>query len=51
MAELTRPGEVLVTREVVEESESSGCRFTPIGPVELKGASGAAELHSAHRGT
>jgi class 3 adenylate cyclase len=49
IAEYARPGEVLVTREMVEESEDSGCRFTPIGPVELKGVSGAVELHSAHR--
>jgi adenylate cyclase len=51
IAEYARPGEVLVTQEVLEESEGSGCRFTPIGPVELKGVSGAVELHSAHRGT
>ena len=50
IAEYARPGEVLVTREVVEESEGSGCRFTQIGPVELKGVSGAVELHAAHRG-
>ena len=50
IAEYARPGEVLVTREVVEESEGSGCRFTEIGPVELKGVSGAVELHAAHRG-
>jgi adenylate cyclase len=49
IAEFARPGEVLVTREVVEESEGSGCRFTPIGPVELKGVSGTVELHSVHR--
>ena len=51
IAEYARPGEVLVTREVVEESQGSGCRFTQIGPVELKGVPGAVELHVAQRGT
>jgi adenylate cyclase len=50
IAEYARPGEVLVTQEVVDESQDSGCRFTQIGPVELKGVSGAVELHAAHRG-
>lgn len=50
IAEYARPGEVLVTQEVVDESGGSGCRFTQIGPVELKGVSGAVELHTAHRG-
>jgi adenylate cyclase len=50
IAEYARPGEVLVTREVVEESKGSGCRFTEIGPVELTGVQGAVELHSAQRG-
>ncbi len=50
IAEYARPGEVLVTQEVVEEAEGSGCTFTEIGPVELKGVSGAVELHSARRG-
>ena len=49
IAEYARPGEVLVTQEVVDESEGSGCNFTKIGPVELKGVSGAVELHAAHR--
>jgi adenylate cyclase len=50
IAEYARPGEVLVTQEIVEESQGSGCRFSRIGPVELKGVSGAVELHAAHRG-
>jgi adenylate cyclase len=50
IAEYARPGEVLVTQEVVDESQESGCHFTQIGPVELKGVSGAVELHAAHRG-
>jgi adenylate cyclase len=53
IAEYARPGEVLVTRDVVEESEGSSAvlHFTEIGPVELKGVSGAVELHAAHRGS
>jgi class 3 adenylate cyclase len=50
IAEYARPGEVLVTQEVVDESRGAGCRFTQIGPVELKGVSGAVELHAASRG-
>jgi adenylate cyclase len=52
IAEYARPGEVLVTQEVVDEALSSkaACRFTEIGPVELKGIGGPVHLHSAHRG-
>jgi adenylate cyclase len=49
IADYARPGEVLVTQEVVDEATSSGCRFTEIGPVELKGVAGAVRLHAAHR--
>lgn len=50
IAEYARPGEVLVTREVADEARDSGCRFTEIGPVELKGVQGTVQLLSAHRG-
>jgi adenylate cyclase len=50
IADYARPGEVLVTQEVVNESRGSGCRFTEIGPVELKGVSGTVQLHAAQRG-
>jgi adenylate cyclase len=50
IADYARPGEVLVTQEVVNESQGSGCRFTEIGPVELKGVSGTVQLHAAQRG-
>ncbi len=52
IAEYARPGEVLVTREVVDAATASnaGCRFTEIGPVELKGVPGPVHLHAAHRG-
>ena len=49
IAEYTRPGEVLVTQEVVDAAADSGAAFWEIGPVELKGISGAVRLHAAHR--
>jgi adenylate cyclase len=49
IAEYARPGEVLVSQEVVDASEGSSVLFTGIGAVELKGVSGTLVLHSAHR--
>ena len=49
IAEYARPGEVLVTQEVVDASRVAGATFTEIGPVELKGISGVVRLHVAHR--
>jgi class 3 adenylate cyclase len=49
IAEYARPGEVLVTQEVVNAAEGTPVTFTEIGPVELKGVSGTLRLHSAHR--
>jgi adenylate cyclase len=49
IVEYARPGEVLVSQEVVEAAEGSPVCFTPIGPVELKGVSGPLRLNSAHR--
>ena len=49
IAEFARPGEVLVTQEVVEEADVAGVEFREIGPVELKGIGGAVNLHAAHR--
>jgi adenylate cyclase len=48
IAEYARPGEVLVTQEVVDASAGVDVTFTEIGPVELKGISGV-RLHAAHR--
>jgi catechol 2,3-dioxygenase-like lactoylglutathione lyase family enzyme len=48
IAEYARPGEVLVTQEVVDTSAGVDVTFTEIGPVELKGISGL-RLHAAHR--
>ena len=47
IAEYARPGEVLVTQEVVDASAGVDVTFTGIGPVELKGISSVL-LHAAH---
>jgi class 3 adenylate cyclase len=49
IAEYARPGEVLVSQEVVDAAEGTPVTFTAIGAVELKGVSGALDLHSARR--
>ena len=50
IADYARPGEVLVSREVVEAADGFAIEFTPIGPVDLKGVSGAVKLYAAQRG-
>jgi adenylate cyclase len=50
IAEYARPGEVLVSQAVVDASHGADATFTPIGPVELKGVTGAIHLLAAHRG-
>jgi adenylate cyclase len=47
IADYARPGEVLVTQEVVEASGAVEVAFRDIGPVELKGVGEAMHLHSA----
>jgi len=49
IAEYARPGEVLVSQEVVDASSGAEVAFREIGPVELKGVAGAMRLHAAHR--
>jgi adenylate cyclase len=49
IAEYARPGEVLVSREVVDAAEGGPVAFTEIGPVELKGVPGTLRLHTARR--
>ncbi len=44
IADYARPGEVLVTRSVVDASEEDDIGFHEIGPVELKGVAGPTEL-------
>ena len=50
IAEYARPGEVLVTDQVVDAADGTSVTFTEIGPVELKGVPGALRLHRAGRG-
>ena len=49
IAEYARPGEVLVSQEVVDAADRGPVAFTEIGPVELKGVPGTLRLHIAHR--
>jgi adenylate cyclase len=49
IAEYARPGEVLVSREVVDAA-GEGVGFTEIGQVELKGVSEAVRLYAATDG-
>jgi hypothetical protein len=47
IADYARPGEVLVSQEVVDASSGADVIFREIGPVELKGVAGAMRLHTA----
>jgi adenylate cyclase len=49
IAEYARPGEVLVSQEVVDAADEGPVMFTEIGPVELKGVPGTLRLHTARR--
>lgn len=49
IGEYARPGEVLVSRAVVEAAAESAVRFDEVGPVELKGVSGVVQLYAASR--
>jgi adenylate cyclase len=49
IAEYARPGEVLVSQEVVNAADGGPVSFTEIGPVELKGVSGPLRLYTARR--
>jgi adenylate cyclase len=49
IADYARPGEVLVSQEVVDAADAGLVTFTEIGPVELKGVSGTLRLHTARR--
>ena len=49
IAEYARPGEVLVSQEVVDAADGGPVTFTEIGPVELKGVPRTLRLHTAHR--
>ncbi len=47
VADYARPGEVLVTQDVVEVTDSPTVEFVEIGPVELKGVSAPLHLYRA----
>ena len=47
IAAYARPGEVVVSQQVVEASAGSPVAFREIGPVELSGVTGPMHLHSA----
>ena len=49
MAEYARPGEVVVSQEVVDATQGGPVMFTEIGPVELKGVPGTLRLYIARR--
>ena len=49
IGDYARPGEVLVTQEVVDAAEGGPVTFTEVGPVELKGVPGPLRLHIARR--
>ena len=49
IAEYARPGEVLVSQEVVDAADGGPVSFVEIGPVELKGVPGPLRLHIARR--
>jgi class 3 adenylate cyclase len=49
IGEYARPGEVLVSRDVVDVSDLHDVVFTGIGPVEQKGDSDRLRLHTARR--
>ena len=49
IADVARPGEVLVSKEVVDAADLDGVGFTAIGPVELKGVSQPLSLLSVRR--
>jgi adenylate cyclase len=50
IGEYARPGEVVVSQEVVDAAAAAPVSFVEIGPVELKGVPGALRLHTARRG-
>jgi adenylate cyclase len=49
IADAARPGEVLVSQDVVDAAGDTPVTFTEIGPVELKGVSGPLRLFAAAR--
>jgi adenylate cyclase len=50
IADYARPGELLVSQEVVDCSDLDDVVFDEVGPVELKGVASPISLHIARRG-
>ena len=51
VADYARPGEVVVSQEVVDAADATPASFVEIGPVELKGLSEALRLYTARHDT
>ena len=51
IADFARPGEVVVSQEVVDAADATPASFVEIGPVELKGLSEALRLYTARHDT
>jgi adenylate cyclase len=49
IAAYAQAGEVMVSQDVVDASAGAALAFRDVGPVELKGVSGAMHLHAASR--
>jgi adenylate cyclase len=49
IADYARPGEVVVSQEIVDAADAAPVSFVEIGPVELKGVTGTLRLHTARR--
>jgi adenylate cyclase len=47
IADYAGPGDVIVSQEVVDASAGAAVVFREVGPVELKGVTGAMRLHAA----
>jgi adenylate cyclase len=51
IAEYARPGEIVVSQDVVEVVDAIPASFLEIGPIELKGVSSALRLYTTRRDT
>jgi class 3 adenylate cyclase len=49
IADYANAGEVIVSRSVVDAAGGAPVAFREVGPVELKGVTGAMELYAAAR--
>jgi adenylate cyclase len=49
IASYARPGEILVSKDLMDAAQTSDVLFTEIGLVELKGVAGAIDLYAARR--